>query len=84
MSLVVELLDLRVEEKMRRTKIAIHKAIELVSKMDLINSISIEGIIMNRGAVKIFLQELIQQQEEEKCTMTIILIIQEVDPETII
>jgi hypothetical protein len=72
MSLVVEVLDLQVEEKMQKTKITFLKAIELAIKEDLINSLTTEGIMLKQEAVKIYQIELIQQQEEEKCTMILI------------
>lgn len=72
MSLVVEVLDLQVEEKMQKTKITFLKAIELAIKEDLIKSLTIEGLMLKQEVVKIYLIELIQQQEEEKCSMILI------------
>lgn len=86
MSLVVEISDLQTEEKMQKTKITFHKAIESVIKKDLIISLIIEGIMLRQEVVKIYQIGLIQLQEveQERCIMLLILIIQKEDLETII
>jgi len=48
------------------------KAIELAIKEDLIKSLAIEGLMLKQEVAKIYLIELIQQQEEEKCSMILI------------
>ena len=66
---MVEVLDLQIEEKMQKTMITFLKVIELVTRKDLINRFTIEDLLSNKEALKIYLINLIQQLEEEKYTM---------------
>lgn len=80
---MAEVLDLQIEEKMQKTKITFLKVIEIAIKKDLINRFTIEGLLLNKEALKIYLIDLIQRLEE-KCTMNQIKIILEGELETII
>ena len=66
---MVEVLDLRIEEKMQETKITFLKVIELVTRMDLTNSFIIEDQSLNKEELKIYRIDLIQQLEEESNIM---------------
>ncbi len=66
---MVEVLDLRIEEKMQETKITFLKVIELVTRMDLTNRFIIEDQSLNKEEMKIYQIDLIQQLEEESNTM---------------
>jgi hypothetical protein len=66
---VVEVLDLRIEEKMQETKITFLKVIELVTRMDLTNRFIIEDQSLNKEELKIYRIDLIQQLEEESNIM---------------
>jgi hypothetical protein len=66
---VVEVLDLRIEEKMQETKITFLKVIELVTRMDLTNRFIIEDQSLNKEEMKIYQIDLIQQLEEESNIM---------------
>ena len=66
---MVEVLDLRIEEKMQETKITFLKVIELVTRMDLTNRFIIEDQSLNKEEMKIYQIDLIQQLEEESNIM---------------
>ncbi len=66
---MVEVLDLRIEEKMQETKITFLKVIELVTRMDLTNRFIIEDQSLNKEELKIYRIDLIQQLEEESNIM---------------
>ena len=64
-----EVLDLQIEEKIKKTKITFLKVIELVTRMDLTNRFIIEDQSLNKEEMKIYQIDLIQQLEEESNIM---------------
>jgi len=79
---VEEVLDLQIEEKIKKTKITFLKVIGIVTRKDLINNFIIEDLWSNKEAMKMHLIDLFQQLEEGKYTMNQIIL--EGELETII
>ena len=77
-----EVLDLQIEEKIKKTKITFLKVIGIVTRKDLINNFIIEDLWSNKEAMKMHLIDLFQQLEEGKYTMNQIIL--EGELETII
>ena len=77
-----EVLDLQIEEKIKKTKITILKVIGIVTRKDLISNFIIEDLWSNKEATKMHLIDLFRQLEEEKYTMNQIIL--EGELETII